>query len=69
MGRRDREPAFVALERESPQAETGAPFALGWTLDYLFFRLPPSWTAVSRPADAAFGSDHRPILSRIRIGP
>ena len=64
-----REPAFVELEREFPQAETGAQFALGWTLDYLFFRLPPSWSAVSRPADAAFGSDHRPILSRITIGP
>ena len=51
------------LEREFPQAETGGRFARWLTLDYVFLRLPPSWRAESGPAVAAFGSDHRPILS------
>jgi endonuclease/exonuclease/phosphatase family metal-dependent hydrolase len=63
-----REPAFMELRREFPQVETGARFARWLTLDYLFLRLPPSWRAESGPADTAFGSDHRPILSRIRLG-
>ena len=63
-----REPAFVELGREFPQAETGAPLARWLTLDYVFLRLPPAWRAESEPAAAAFGSDHRPILIRIRIG-
>ena len=63
-----REPAFVELGREFPQAETGGRLARWFTLDYVFLRLPPSWRAESGPAVAAFGSDHRPILIRIRLG-
>lgn len=63
-----REPAFMALGREFPQAETGGRFARWLTLDYVFLRLPPSWRAESGPAVAAFGSDHRPILIRMMPG-
>ena len=63
-----REPAFVGLRRQFSQTEAGARFARWLTLDYLFLRLPPSWRAESRPADTTFGSDHRPIVSRIRLG-
>jgi endonuclease/exonuclease/phosphatase family metal-dependent hydrolase len=62
-----REPAFVQLGREFPQAETGARLARWLTLDYVFLRLPPSWRAESGPGAAAFGSDHRPILLRLRF--
>jgi endonuclease/exonuclease/phosphatase family metal-dependent hydrolase len=63
-----REPAFVLLRREFPHAEPGARFARWLTLDYLFFRLPPSWHAESRSADEDFGSDHRPMVSWVRLG-
>jgi len=63
-----REPAFVEFGREFPQAETGGRFARWLTLDYVFLRLPPFWRAESGPAAPAFGSDHRPILIRIRLG-
>jgi endonuclease/exonuclease/phosphatase family metal-dependent hydrolase len=36
-------------------------------LDHLFFRLPTGWRADFSRGDAAFGSDHRPLIARIRI--
>jgi endonuclease/exonuclease/phosphatase (EEP) superfamily protein YafD len=63
-----REQAFLELRRHLPRAEIGARFARWLTLDYLFFRVPPSWHVESRPAGATFGSDHRPIVSHIRLG-
>ena len=63
-----REPAFIALRREFPRASVGARFARLLTLDYLFFRLPPRWQTESEPADSDYGSDHRPIVSLVRLG-
>lgn len=34
-------------------------------LDYLFFRLDPGWSAVTRRLDRKFGSDHHPIIGRL----
>jgi endonuclease/exonuclease/phosphatase family metal-dependent hydrolase len=63
-----REPAFIELKREFPRAGIGGRFARLLTLDYLFFRVPSTWHTASQPADSAFGSDHRPIVSLVRLG-
>jgi endonuclease/exonuclease/phosphatase family metal-dependent hydrolase len=38
------------------------------TTDYLFFRLPASWTYHYTTLDKRYGSDHYPVIGRIRIG-
>jgi endonuclease/exonuclease/phosphatase family metal-dependent hydrolase len=35
-------------------------------LDHLFSRLPPGWSATARRLDDRFGSDHYPIVARLR---
>lgn len=37
-------------------------------LDYLFFNLPPGWSASTRRLDDRFGSDHHPVLGRLIAG-
>lgn len=65
-----REPAYALMRREFPKtvAAAGTTFGKWLTLDYLFFRLPSSWDGESRAETADFGSDHRPVIGRIRIG-
>jgi endonuclease/exonuclease/phosphatase family metal-dependent hydrolase len=36
--------------------------------DYLFFRLPPGWSADYRRIEDTYGSDHYPLLGFIRFG-
>jgi endonuclease/exonuclease/phosphatase family metal-dependent hydrolase len=36
-------------------------------VDHLFFRLPAGWTAGYRVAEDHYGSDHRPLLGRMRL--
>jgi endonuclease/exonuclease/phosphatase family metal-dependent hydrolase len=62
-----REPAFLAMRRWLPDVSVGAPYSHRFPLDYLFRRLPPSWTFEAEPVEDLFGSDHRPIVARIRI--
>jgi hypothetical protein len=47
---------------ESPAKSGGFPTRV---LDYLFFRLPKTWTAVYAAAAKSYGSDHRPLVGRI----
>ena len=63
-----REPAYAVMRSGFPQtgASAGATFGNWLTLDYLFFRLPPAWQGESETAAADFGSDHKPIVGRIR---
>ena len=37
-------------------------------LDHLFFRLPGGWRAAYRRGDRRYGSDHYPLVARIRVG-
>lgn len=37
-------------------------------LDYMMFRLPEGWEGGYRVLDGTWGSDHRPLVGRIRIG-
>ena len=65
-----REPAVRELRRAF--ADTAAPdpaptFHLGFRLDYLFFRLPDGWSGASMRISDRFGSDHHPLLGRLRI--
>ena len=63
------EPAYQVLRRTFPatlRPDAGtAPFAL--TLDHLFLRLPPPWIGETRTLRDDFGSDHRPLIGRLRI--
>lgn len=63
-----REPAVVALQRAFPASEvTNDPtFRFGLILDYVFTRLPATWRSEATPLDTRFGSDHHPLLARIR---
>jgi len=38
-------------------------------VDYLFFRLPEGWSATYQRIDNRYGSDHYPLLGRVRISP
>jgi len=37
-------------------------------VDYLFFRLPEGWSGAYGRVDDRYGSDHYPLLGRVRIG-
>ena len=37
-------------------------------LDHVFYRLAPGWTAATRRADSAFGSDHHPLITTVTFG-
>jgi endonuclease/exonuclease/phosphatase family metal-dependent hydrolase len=39
---------------------------LTWGLDHVFSRPPAGWSVTARRLDARFGSDHYPILARVR---
>lgn len=38
------------------------------TVDYLFFRLPKDWTGAYHRVDHLYGSDHYPLLGRVKMG-
>jgi endonuclease/exonuclease/phosphatase (EEP) superfamily protein YafD len=61
-----REPAFAVLREEFPRVTPGRRLARWLTLDYLFFRVPKDWQTRTAPAGQSFGSDHQPIVSRLR---
>jgi endonuclease/exonuclease/phosphatase family metal-dependent hydrolase len=50
----------VSLRRQDPR-DTHA--SMG-RLDYLFFRLPPGWTASTDRLSPRYGSDHHPVMGR-----
>ena len=61
---------YFDLQNTQPGAGTLAP-GLGlpeWTTDYLFFRLPESWSAEYHRLETRYGSDHYPLLGRIQLG-
>jgi endonuclease/exonuclease/phosphatase family metal-dependent hydrolase len=66
-----KEGAYELLQQEFPETipTPGPTFRFGLTLDYLFYRLPPDWHAVSRALTDDFGSDHRPVVAWIAFAP
>jgi endonuclease/exonuclease/phosphatase family metal-dependent hydrolase len=63
-----REPAVRLLQQvfpSTPPIADRATVALGFTLDYLFFRLPDGWSAASNRVADRYGSDHHPIVGWI----
>lgn len=63
-----REPAVTVLQRAFPDTAVPAQptFRLGWTLDYVFTRLPPDWRSDRAVVGDRFGSDHHPIVATLR---
>jgi endonuclease/exonuclease/phosphatase family metal-dependent hydrolase len=64
-----REPAYFELRRafpDTPRRAPGPTFRAGLTLDYVFFRLSSTWEADSERVPDRFGSDHHPVIGRIR---
>jgi endonuclease/exonuclease/phosphatase family metal-dependent hydrolase len=63
------EPAYLTLRRAFPHGNgpDRATYRFGLLLDYLFFRVPVPWAAESRTLSERFGSDHRPLIGRIRF--
>jgi endonuclease/exonuclease/phosphatase family metal-dependent hydrolase len=50
----------------------GSTWKLRWflgILDHVFYRLPPGASAETREIESAYGSDHRPLLGRVRLDP
>jgi endonuclease/exonuclease/phosphatase (EEP) superfamily protein YafD len=39
------------------------------TLDHVFYRLPSGAATQTREIEDAYGSDHRPLLGRVRFDP
>lgn len=62
------EGAFPHSGRNLERATVPAPWILpDLVLDHLFFRLPKGWSASYRVIENRYGSDHRPVLARIRM--
>lgn len=63
-----REPAVRVLRQAFPDSDVtvGATFRFGWVLDYVFTRLPDEWGARVVVLDDRFGSDHHPVVARLR---
>jgi endonuclease/exonuclease/phosphatase family metal-dependent hydrolase len=62
------EPAIDRLRRalpDTPPPRWQPTFQGIWRLDYLFFRLPDRWRAVSRRLDSTFGSDHHAVIGGV----
>jgi endonuclease/exonuclease/phosphatase family metal-dependent hydrolase len=65
-----REPAVLELRRvftDTTVAAAEPTFRFGLKLDYLFFRLPDGWIGGAARVGSRFGSDHHPLLGRLRI--
>jgi endonuclease/exonuclease/phosphatase family metal-dependent hydrolase len=65
-----REPAVLALQRvftDTTVAAAEPTFRFGLKLDYLFFRLPDGWIGGAARVGNRFGSDHHPLVGRLRI--
>jgi endonuclease/exonuclease/phosphatase family metal-dependent hydrolase len=63
------EPAYRELRRFFPQTDPSpmqTTLRAGRILDYVFYRLPPTWRGESRRLNDRFGSDHYPLVGRIR---
>jgi endonuclease/exonuclease/phosphatase family metal-dependent hydrolase len=72
--RGDRESAVTELRRRFPERDgedrrptAPRPFWPDPRIDYLFFDLPEAWTVTWRRLDDTYGSDHYPLLARIRF--
>lgn len=65
-----RESAYTVLRREFPQTPDSARarFVGDLSLDFMFFRLPTSWSIEAGAMRDRYGSDHRPIVSTVRVG-
>jgi endonuclease/exonuclease/phosphatase family metal-dependent hydrolase len=64
------DPAYRAIARAIPDAARGdrRPTFRGlFRLDHLFARLPRGWTVGGGRLDDRLGSDHHPLLARVRI--
>ena len=62
------ERAVATLHAAWPEAELHrlrSTFRFGLRLDYFFFRLGDGWRGEWRAAESSFGSDHRPLVSRL----
>ena len=62
------ERAVATLHAAWPEAELHrlrSTFRFGLRLDYFFFRLGDGWRGEWRAAGSSFGSDHRPLVSRL----
>ncbi len=62
--------AYLPLARRFPAVpatDRRATFLGLLRLDHLFFRLPSGWTATFRRADERFGSDHYPLVARVKV--
>jgi endonuclease/exonuclease/phosphatase family metal-dependent hydrolase len=65
------EPAYRLLQQAfpgTPRPPLRATFRTGFLLDYLFFRLPPGVQGTSALGPDRFGSDHHPLIGRLRVG-
>jgi endonuclease/exonuclease/phosphatase family metal-dependent hydrolase len=65
------EPAYRELRRLFAQTDPSpmqTTLRAGRILDYIFYRLPPTWRGESRRLNDRFGSDHFPLLGRIETG-
>jgi endonuclease/exonuclease/phosphatase family metal-dependent hydrolase len=64
------EPAWKAFFRRfaatPEQRPVRATFRDRLALDHLFYDLPAGWTASTSVAGSTFGSDHRPVIGRVR---
>jgi endonuclease/exonuclease/phosphatase (EEP) superfamily protein YafD len=63
------DPAYRAVARVIPDAvkhDRRPTFGL-LRLDHLFARLPHAWSVGASRVDDRLGSDHHPLLARIRI--
>ena len=62
------ERAVATLRAAWPEAELQrlqSTFRFGLRLDYFFFRLGDGWRGEWRVVESSFGSDHRPLVSRL----
>ena len=62
------ERAVATLRAAWPEAELQrlrSTFRFGLRLDYFFFRLADGWRGDWRVVESSFGSDHRPLVSRL----
>jgi endonuclease/exonuclease/phosphatase family metal-dependent hydrolase len=66
------DPAYRAVAAAVPDvagADRRPTFGPFFRLDHLFSRLPCGWTVDARRGDDPLGSDHHPLVARVRMAP